>query len=190
MSDVILYLQRPVTRIPSWMAAPTASQTHCKCGRPQDFVAGTRVPRSGLPRVSVRSLACISMQTFGGRCRCTRSVRSKQSATNQHLPRVLQPFDRSTSKPKRDALCNWGDLPWREMCGAIHDRTCRSVRNSQNNNPRRCRGMRGTRGVARTRDLAAAPAPARVSAPGIALCSLGCLFPLRLFSTLVDFSSW
>jgi hypothetical protein len=71
MSDVILYLQRPVTRIPSWMAAPTASQTHCKCGRPQDFVAGTRVPRSGLPRVSVRSLACISMQTFGGRCRCT-----------------------------------------------------------------------------------------------------------------------
>jgi hypothetical protein len=61
------------------------------------------------------------------------------------------------------------------MCGAVHDQTCRSDRNRQNNNPCRCRGMRGTRVAARTRDLAAAAAPARVSAPGIALCSLGCI---------------
>ena len=72
----------------------------------------------------------------------------------------------------------WGALPrpsWREMCGEVHDQTCRSARNRQNHNPRRCRGMRGTQGAARTRDLAAAAAPARVSAPGIALCSLGCI---------------
>jgi len=34
----------------------------------------TRMPRSGLPRVFVRSLACTSMQTFGGRCSCTRAA--------------------------------------------------------------------------------------------------------------------
>ena len=174
----ILYLQRAVARIPTWAAAPTAFQTHCQRGRPQDFVAGTRVPRSGLPRVFVRALASISMQMLGGRCSCTRSVRSTQPAAAQHSPRVRQPFDLSTSKCKRDALCNLGALPrpsWREMCGAVHDQTCRSARNRQNNNPRRYRGMRGTRGAARTRDLAAAAAPARVSAPGIALCSLGCI---------------
>ena len=49
-------------RIPNWVAAPTALQTHCLHGRPQDFVAGTRVPGSGLPRVFVRALACICMQ--------------------------------------------------------------------------------------------------------------------------------
>ena len=144
MSDAILYLQRAVARIPTWAAAPTALQTHCQRGRPQDFVAGTRVPRSGLPRVFVRALACISMQMLGGRCSCTRSVRSTQPAAAQHSPRVRQPFDLSTSKCKRDALCNWGALPrpsLREMCGAVHDQTCRSARNRQNNNPRRYRGM-------------------------------------------------
>ena len=118
------------------------------------------------------------MQMLGGRCSCTRSVRSTQPAAAQHSPRVRQPFDLSTSKCKRDALCNWGALPrpsLREMCGAVHDQTCRSARNRQNNNLRRYRGMRGTRGAANTRDLAAAAAPARVSAPGIALCSLGCI---------------
>ena len=172
------YICNAVARIPTWAAAPTTLQTHCQRGRPQDFVAGTRVPRSGLPRVFVRALACISMQMLGGRCSCTRSVRSTQPAAAQHSPRVRQPFDLSTSKCKRDALCNWGALPrpsLREMCGAVHDQTCRSARNRQNNNPRRYRGMRGTRGAARTRDLAAAAAPARVSAPGIALCSLGCI---------------
>ena len=62
MSDTILYLQRAVAHILTWAAAPTAMQTR---GRPQDFVAGTRVPRSGLPRVFVRTLACISMT-----CKC------------------------------------------------------------------------------------------------------------------------
>ncbi len=62
-------------------------------GRPQDFVAGTRVPRSGLPRVFVRALACISMQMLGGRCSCTRSVRSTQPAAAQHSPRVRQHND-------------------------------------------------------------------------------------------------
>jgi hypothetical protein len=185
----ILYWQRAVARIPTWAAAPTAFQTHCQRGRPQDFVAGTHVPRSGLPRVFVRALASISMQMLGGRCSCTRSVRSTQPAAAQHSPRVRQPFDLSTTKCKRDASVRvlhhtsppgrpWGALPrpsWREMCGAVHDQTCRSARNRQNNNPRRCRSMRGTRGAARTRDLAAAAAPARVSAPGIALCSLGCI---------------
>ena len=46
------------------------------------------------------------MQTPGGRCSCTCSVRSTQPATAQHSPRVRQPFDLSTSKCKRDALCN------------------------------------------------------------------------------------
>ena len=138
------YICNAVARIPTWAAAPTTLQTHCQRGRPQDFVAGTRVPRSGLPRVFVRALACISMQMLGGRCSCTRSVRSTQPAAAQHSPRVRQPFDLSTSKCKRDALCNWGALPrpsLREMCGAVHDQTCRSARNRQNNNPRRYRGM-------------------------------------------------
>jgi hypothetical protein len=99
----ILYLQRAVARIPTWAAAPTAFQTHCQRGRPQDFVAGTHVPRSGLPRVFVRALASISMQMLGGRCSCTRSVRSTQPAAAQHSPRVRQPFDLSTTKCKRDA---------------------------------------------------------------------------------------
>jgi len=76
-------------------------------------------------------------------------------------------------------LCNWVALPqrpsWREMCGAVHDQTCRSDRNHHDNNPHRYRGMQVTRGAARTRDLAAAAAPASVSAPGITLCSLGCI---------------
>ncbi len=173
MLDTILYLQQAVTRIPTWEAATTAFQTHCQRGRPQDFVAGTRVTRSGLPRVFVSALASISMQMLGGSCSCTRSVRSTHPAAAQHSPRVRQLFDLSTSKCKRDTLCNWGALPrtsWREMCGAVHDQTCQSDCNCQNNNPRRCRGMRGTRGVARTRDLAAVAAPARVSAPVITLC--------------------
>jgi len=172
MSDSILYLQRDVACIPTWADAPTTLQTHCQRGRPQDFVAGTRVPRSGLPRVFVRALACISMQMLGGRCSFTRSVRSTQPASDQHSPRVLQPFDLSPSKCKRDTLCNWDSLPrpsWREMCGAVHDQTCRSASNSQNNNPSRYRVMLGTRGVARTRDLSATAAPARVSSPGIVL---------------------
>jgi hypothetical protein len=57
--------QRAVARIPTWAAAPTALLTHCQRGRPQDFVAGTRVPRSGLPRVFVRALASISKA-----CKC------------------------------------------------------------------------------------------------------------------------
>jgi hypothetical protein len=68
MSDAILSLQRTValsTRIPTWAAAPTALQTHCQRGRQQDFVPGMRVSRSGLPRVFVRALACISMRSPG-----------------------------------------------------------------------------------------------------------------------------
>ena len=93
------YICNAVARIPTWAAAPTTLQTHCQRGRPQDFVAGTRVPRSGLPRVFVRALACISMQTPGGRCSCTRSVRSTQPAAAQHSPRVRQPFQ-STHRSK------------------------------------------------------------------------------------------
>ena len=33
----------------SWPLPPIALQTHCQRDRPQDFVPGTRVPRSGLP---------------------------------------------------------------------------------------------------------------------------------------------
>jgi hypothetical protein len=126
------------------------------------------------------------MQMLGGRCSCTRSVHSTQPAAAQHSPRVLQLFDLSMSKCKRDTLSNWVALlrpSWREMCGAVHDQTCRSVRNSQNNNPRKCRGMRGTRGAARTRDLEAAAAPARMSALGhLPLLTRMHLCPLRLSS--------
>jgi hypothetical protein len=58
---------------------------HYQRSRQQDFVPGTRVPRSGLPRVFDRTLAYIStstsMQTPGGRCICTRSclTRAKHS---------------------------------------------------------------------------------------------------------------
>jgi hypothetical protein len=44
--------------------------------KPTPRPKSTRMPRSGLPRVFVRALACTSMQTFGGRCSCTSSVRS------------------------------------------------------------------------------------------------------------------
>jgi len=63
-------------------AAPSHSdlgllRRHYQRGRQQDFVPGTRVPRSGLPRVFDRALAYIStstsMQTPGGRCICTHS---------------------------------------------------------------------------------------------------------------------
>jgi len=51
--------------------------------------SSTRMPRSGLPRVFVHALACTSMQTFGGRCRCTSSVRSTQTASSQqHSPQL------------------------------------------------------------------------------------------------------
>ena len=72
------YICNAVARIPTWAAAPTTLQTHCQRGRPQDFVAGTRVPRSGLPRVFVSALECIRMQTPAGRCSCTRSEHSTQ----------------------------------------------------------------------------------------------------------------
>ena len=70
MSAVIWSLHRAVAmraRILTW-AAPTTVQKHCP--------KSTRMPRSGLPRVFVCALACTSMQTFGGRCSCTSSVRS------------------------------------------------------------------------------------------------------------------
>jgi hypothetical protein len=87
-------------------------QTRCLRGRQQDFVAGTRVPGSGLPRVFVRTLAYISMQTTGGSCRCTRSVRSTQPDSDQHSPRVRRPFDRSTSKRKRGVLLKRAPCAW------------------------------------------------------------------------------
>ena len=66
----------------------------------------TRMPRSGLPRVFVRALACTSMQTFGGRCSCTSSVRSTQTASSQqhspqYSPRVRRPSNRRCSAEKR-----------------------------------------------------------------------------------------
>ena len=42
--------------------------------KPTPRPKSTRMPRSGLPRVFVRALACTSMQTFGGRCSCTRAA--------------------------------------------------------------------------------------------------------------------
>ena len=66
----------------------------------------TRMPRSGLPRVFVRALACTSMQTFGGRCSCTSSVRSTQTASSQqhspqYSPRVRRPSNRRCSAARR-----------------------------------------------------------------------------------------
>jgi len=53
------------------------------------LLAGTRMLQSGLPRVFVITLAYMGMQTSGGRCSCTLSAHSTQSATAQHSPRVL-----------------------------------------------------------------------------------------------------
>jgi hypothetical protein len=59
--------------------------------KPTPRPKSTRMPRSGLPRVFVRALACTSMQTFGGRCSCTSSVhvRSTQTASSQQHSRSI-----------------------------------------------------------------------------------------------------
>ena len=67
------------------------------------------MPRSGLPRVFVRTLACTSMQTFGGRCSCTSSVRSTQTASSQqhspqYSPRVRRPSNRRCSAARRGGI--------------------------------------------------------------------------------------
>jgi hypothetical protein len=79
---------------------------HCSVGRrtvqrskPMPHPKSTRMSRSGLPRVFVGALACTSMQTFGGRCSCTSSVRSTQTASSQqhspqYSPRVRRPSNR------------------------------------------------------------------------------------------------
>ena len=73
---------------------------------PTPLPKSTRMPRSGLPRVFVRALACTSMQTFGGRCSCTSSVRSTQTASSQqhspqYSPRVRRPSNRRCSAARR-----------------------------------------------------------------------------------------
>jgi len=73
---------RNVGRHLVFAASRRAEHSHSALGGcADDFVPGTRVPRSGLPRVFVRALACISMQMPGGRCICTRScfTRAKHS---------------------------------------------------------------------------------------------------------------
>ena len=76
--------------------------------KPTPLPKSTRMPRSGLPRVFVRALACTSMQTFGGRCSCTSSVhvRSTQTASSQqhspqYSPRVRRPSNRRCSAARR-----------------------------------------------------------------------------------------
>ena len=76
--------------------------------KPTPRPKSTRMPRSGLPRVFVRALACTSMQTFGGRCSCTSSVhvRSTQTASSQqhspqYSPRVRRPSNRRCSAARR-----------------------------------------------------------------------------------------
>jgi hypothetical protein len=75
-------------------------------GSEQQADAPPQEPRSGLPRVFVRALACTSMQTFGGRCSCTSSVRSTQTASSQqhspqYSPRVRRPSNRRCSAARR-----------------------------------------------------------------------------------------
>lgn len=48
------------------------------------FVAGTRAPRSGLPRVSVRVLASMRTGSPSRRCSCMRSMRATQPV--RHRP--------------------------------------------------------------------------------------------------------
>jgi hypothetical protein len=55
-------------------------------GKKDSFMAGTRAPRSGLPRVFVLVLAGMHTGVPDGYCSCTRSVLSTQPATTPRRP--------------------------------------------------------------------------------------------------------
>ena len=63
--------------------ATVCSRRAAPRGKKDSFVAGTRAPRSGLPRVFVRVLAGMHTGAPDGYCSCTRSVCSTQPATGQ-----------------------------------------------------------------------------------------------------------
>ena len=65
--------------------ATVCSRRAAPRGKKDSFVAGTRAPRSGLPRVFVRVLAGMHTGAPDGYCSCTRSVCSTQPATG-HPP--------------------------------------------------------------------------------------------------------
>ena len=63
--------------------ATACSRRAAPRGKKDSFVAGTRAPRSGLPRVFVRVLAGMHTGAPDGYCSCTRSERSTQPAAAQ-----------------------------------------------------------------------------------------------------------
>ena len=92
--------------LPPGLRSSGSRSPHGPSSKPTPRPESTRMPRSGLPRVFVRALACTSMQTFGGRCSCTSSVRSTQTASSQqhspqYSPRVRRPANRRCSAARR-----------------------------------------------------------------------------------------
>ena len=74
--------------------------------RGKSFVAGTRAPRAGLPRVSVRVLASMRTGSPNRRCSCTRSVRRSRTSSATSTRRVSNPPGQAkhpdTSPPSTD----------------------------------------------------------------------------------------
>ena len=82
------------------------SRRAAPCGKQDGFVAGTRAPRSGLPRVSVRVLASMRTGSPNRRCSCTRSVRRSRTSSATSTRRVSNPPGQAkhpdTSPPSTD----------------------------------------------------------------------------------------
>ena len=74
--------------------------------RGKSFVAGTRAPRAGFPRVSVRVLASMRTGSPNRRCSCTRSVRRSRTSSATSTRRVSNPPGQAkhpdTSPPSTD----------------------------------------------------------------------------------------
>ena len=68
--------------------ATACSRRAAPRGKQDGFVAGTRAPRSGLPRVSVRVLASMSTGSPSRRCSCMRSMRATQPV--RHRPVIAR----------------------------------------------------------------------------------------------------
>ena len=86
--------------------ATACSRRAAPRGKQDGFVAGTRAPRAGLPRVSVRVLASMRTGSPNRRCSCTRSVRRSRTSSATSTRRVSNPPGQAkhpdTSPPSTD----------------------------------------------------------------------------------------
>ena len=107
--------------------ATVCSRRAAPRGKKDSFVAGTRAPRSGLPRVFVHVLAGMHTGAPGRYCSCTRSVRSTQPApARRRRTRIVcgRPLFQETPHLYRKLtgmppFLDWYKLPSR-ICGVKH----------------------------------------------------------------------